>query len=446
MRPSAPDVFAPGHLGELTQVVPFEMVDAALEAGGGVQRRVRRLPSRVVVYLLLAGALFGSVGWSGVWSRLCAGLGRPVEPVSASSISQAMRRVGPAPLKALFDLLSGPLPVQGGADRFASRRVVALDGTLIAVADTEANRAAFPKSRSGRGSGAGYPMIRLVTLLAASTRSLLAAAVDSDRVGETSLAAGLIRAMGPGMLVLADRGLASTGMWTLIRSAGSDFLTRVRTGTSALRLDVERVLPDGSWLSNARGTRVRVIDARIALTTTGPERTGHWRLVTSLTDHRRAPADQLVRLYHERWEIETAYCELKSALGAGRVLRARHPRGVLQEVWALLCAYQALRTAMADAVPTGPGTDPDRASFTVALNAARDQIVLAQHITADRPDLTGPIGTAVLAALLPPRRPRTRTRAIKRALSKHRARTLHPDRTTYPVTITTHILTPHPDP
>ena len=123
MRPSAPDVFAPGHLGELTQVVPFEMVDAALEAGGGVQRRVRRLPSRVVVYLLLAGALFGSVGWSGVWSRLCAGLGRPVEPVSASSISQAMRRVGPAPLKALFDLLSGPLPVRGGAPMWCVKRL-----------------------------------------------------------------------------------------------------------------------------------------------------------------------------------------------------------------------------------------------------------------------------------------------------------------------------------
>ena len=117
MRPSAPDVFAPGHLGELTQVVPFEMVDAVLEAGGGVQRRVRRLPSRVVVYLLLAGALFGSVGWSGVWSRLCAGPGRPVEPMSASSISQAMRRVGPAPLKALFDLLSGPWSARCFSDR-----------------------------------------------------------------------------------------------------------------------------------------------------------------------------------------------------------------------------------------------------------------------------------------------------------------------------------------
>ena len=338
---------------------------------------------------------------------------------------------GASPLKALFDLLSGPLPVQGGADRFASRRVVALDATLIAVADTAANRTALPKSRSGRGSGAGHPMIRLVTLPAASTRSLPAA--------------GLIRAMGPGMLVLADRGPASTGMRTLIRSAGSDLLTRVRTGTSALRLDVERVLPDGSWLSNARGTRVRVIDARITPTTTGPERTEHWRSVTSPTDHRRTPADQLVRLYHERWEIETAYCELKSAPGAGRVLRARRPRGVLQEVWALLCAYQALRTAMADAVLTSPGTDPDRASFTVALTAARDQII-PDRITADPPDPTGPIGTAVLTALPPPRRPRTRTRAIKRALSKHRARTPHPDRTTHPLTITTHILNtpPHP--
>ena len=113
MRPSAPDVFAPGHLGELTQVVPFEMVDAALEAGGGVQRRVRRLPSRVVVYLLPAGALFGSVGWSGVWSRLCAGPGRPVEPVSASSISQAMRRVGPAPSRRCSICCPAPCPCRG---------------------------------------------------------------------------------------------------------------------------------------------------------------------------------------------------------------------------------------------------------------------------------------------------------------------------------------------
>ncbi|MEU8703024.1 transposase [Streptomyces sp. NPDC048680] len=115
-----------------------------------------------------------------------------------------------------------------------------------------------------------------------------------------------------------------------------------------------------------------------------------YRLVTSLLDLAEAPATALVRLYRERWKIETGYCELKSTVLGGRVLRGRHPTAVTQETWALLVAYQALRTAMSDAVLHRPDIDPDRAAFTIALNTARDQIIRAAGIIPHpRTDLVG---------------------------------------------------------
>jgi len=105
----APGRFAPGHLGELTQQVPFELVDAALAATGRTQSRLRALPARVVVYLLVAGCLFAELGYVQVWQRLCAGLdGLALATPTASALTQARRRLGPAPLRALFDLLCGP--------------------------------------------------------------------------------------------------------------------------------------------------------------------------------------------------------------------------------------------------------------------------------------------------------------------------------------------------
>jgi hypothetical protein len=131
--------FAPGHLGELTQQVPFEMVDAVLEQTCRVQRRVRDLPSRVVVYLLLAGCLFAELGYSQVWRRLTAGLDAlPVQAPTASAMTQARRRLGPGPLRELFFLLRGPDPA--GA-RWRGLLVCAIDGTIISVPDSAANLA-----------------------------------------------------------------------------------------------------------------------------------------------------------------------------------------------------------------------------------------------------------------------------------------------------------------
>ncbi len=269
----------------------------------------------------------------------------------------------------------------------------------------------------------------------------------SDRTGELSYARALTGALRAGMLLLGDRNFATYQFFADVHGAGCDFLVRGKTGNGAMLLPPQQRLPDGSYLARARGVTVRVIDAHVAITTAAGTRTGTYRLITTLLDPGEAPARELVRLYHERWEIETAYGELKSTILAGRVLRGRHPAAVTQEVWALLCAYQALRIAISDTALARPGIDPDRLSFTIALRAARDQLIQAAGIiTGTTVDLVGRIGAALLDDVMHARRARTRQRVIKRAISKYRAKGPDSiDRHTYPATLRTRILTPDPD-
>lgn len=428
--------FAPGHLGELTRIVPFEMVDHVLVETGKVQARVRDLPSRVVVYLLLAGGLFTELGYRQVWARLVAGLDGPAVAMPTSSgLAQARRRVGTAPLRALFALLAGPA---AGAARWRGLLVCALDGTTVSVPDSPANLAAYGRQTGSHG-GSGYPLLRLVAVVACGTRTVLDAVFGPIGVGETTQAPRLLRCLRPGMLLLGDRNFAVAGLVAGIAATGAQLLIRCKNGRVLPDLGA---LPDGSMLSRLGGVAVRVLDAEITVTLgAGGRRTGRYRLVTTLLDHHRHPARDLVALYHHRWEIETAYLELKSTVLGGRVLRARTPDGVDQEIHALLVTYQALRLAMADATAHHPDIPPDRAGFTVALHTARDQVVHAAGITTDTTvDLVGRIGRAVLTHLLPPRRNRTCPRVVKRAISKHRAKgTL--DRTNHRTRIEVTILT-----
>ena len=153
----------------------------------------------------------------------------------------------------------------------------------------------------------------------------------------------------------------------------------------------------------------------------------HYRLITTLLDEHTHPAPALIRLYHERWEIETAFLALRHTQLGGHVLRSRDRAGVEQEVWAMLTVYQLLRMAMVEAVETRPGLDPDRASFTTALQTARDQLTHAAGIDGDNDASTEPtrqlgvIGAAVLATLLPPRRLRYSNRTVKCSTSRYRA-------------------------
>ena len=436
----AAGTYAPGHLGELTQLIPFEMVDEVLTATGRVQQRVRLLPARVVVYLILAGCLFAELGYVQVWQQLTAGLaGLALSEPASSALCQARQRLGPAPLRALFALLRGPAATTARQTvRWRDLLLTAIDGTLLTIPDAPPVRVRYRKQRGNHG-GSGYPSLRLSALLTCGTRSIIDAVFDPITTGELDQARALAHNLRAGMLLLADRNYAAATLVETLAATGAHLLIRCKNGR---RLPVLTRYHDGSWLSTIGTLRVRVIDAQITVRTSDGTHTSGYRLITTLLDPQRYPAGELITLYHQRWEVETAYLELKSSILGGRVLRARTPNGIDQEIHALLIVYQLLRTAMADATDSQPGTNPDRASVTTALNTARNQIIQAAGVIADTTiDLVGAIGRAVLAHLLSERRIRVKTRMIKRSNSKYQARGPNIDRHSYKATIGINIIT-----
>lgn len=438
----AAGVFAPGHLGELTQIVPFEMIDAVLADTTTpvpvTRRRVRLLPSRVVVYFLLAMGMFPEVGYRGVFEKLTAGLDTlGLTTPTAAALRQARRRVGVAPLKALFELLAGPLawPRTPGVC-WRGLRPVAIDGTGIAIPDSTPNQAWTSKPRTK--PQAGYPLLRLVTLVECGTRAMLAAVFGTPAHGELAYASHLTdratTALRTGMVLLADRNFDAGTFLAQVTATGADLLIRLKANR---RPPLIRRYRDTSIGSVIAGTPVRIIEALITVIgADGSRRTEHYRLVTTLLDPDRYPATELIELYHQRWEIETAFLALKHTLLDGRILRSHTPAGVEQELWALLATYQILRTAMTDATDTTPGVDPDRAGFTTALEAAQDQIITAHAVIADTAiDLVSMINRRILANLLPTRRARISPRTVKRPLSKYAYNKPHQPTTSMKITI-----------
>lgn len=428
----ADGVFAPGHLGELTQWVPFELVDDLLVSAKAMQRRVRVLPSRVGMYFVLALALFAQDSYLDVWGHLVAGLrrlpGLRVASPTDEALGQVRRRIGPGPVKALFETLAVPLGRPGVPGVYYRRwRTVAFDG-CSSLRAAEVTRGWLGRARHWLGLPS-YPTLMLVTLVATGTRGMLAAvfgpAVGPD-TGEISYARRLCHHLHEGLLLLGDRAYDNTAFLHQVARTRAMFLVRVKCTRV---LPVLAVLPDKSFLSRLDGLTVRVIEAEITARDAAGDMVAadRYRLITTLLDHRSDPAPILVGLYHERWEIETAYYALRHTILNGRVLRSRTPALLEQEVWAILTVYQLLRTAMVEATDAVPGTNPDRASFTTALNTARDQVITATGVLPDtdptgRIVLTTTIAQAIQNHLLPPRRPRISARKVKSPTSRYPAR------------------------
>lgn len=304
----------------MTKYLPFELVDAVLAEAGAVQRRLRILPSRVGVYFLLALGLFPHLGYAKVWDKLVAGLvGLPVAAPSEKALRDLRRRLGPVPLKALFEVMAGPLaqPRTPGA-RYRCWRTVAFDGcSSIKVPDAERNRGWFGRARARLG-WAGYPTLRLMALVETGSRGLLGAAFGPTSHGEAHYARQLMHLLGPQTLVLADRGFDNGKLLAEFAGTGAQFLVRL---TSKRRLPTTHRLPDGSYLSRIRSVQVRINEADITATcTNGARLHDGYRLVTTLLDPDRDPADTLVRLYHERWGATRSRTSLSELPEGGRQL------------------------------------------------------------------------------------------------------------------------------
>jgi hypothetical protein len=350
----------------------------------------------VVVYLVMALALFADEDYGEVVERLTGALrswgswDRRWEPPARGAVTQARQRLGPEPVAELFSQVAEPVAGLDTEGAFLGPwRLMSVDGTELEAPDTGANRAAF-----GAGSRDGpYPKVRLVTVCECGSRAPVLAAMGpsvSKGSGEQSLARTLYPRLEEGWLLLADRLFYGWADWCAAADSGADLLWRVKAGVGLPVLDR---LPDGSWRSvlvqtAVKGRRrdglveaarrgedldpalaryVRVVEYEVA----GRGEGGLITLVTTITDHRAAPASVLATAYHQRWEHETVNAQLKTVLrGPGRILRPGSPPLAGQEIWGYLLTAWAISALVSDAAAAA-WIDPDQVSFTRTVRVVR---------------------------------------------------------------------------
>jgi hypothetical protein len=369
-------------LGVVARFFPREKVDAVLTETKRASVRERDLPAHVVVYYVIALALYMRSSYGEVLRCLLEGVQWLLDPsakvrvAGPSGISQARSRLGTEPLRKLYEDIVCPV---AGKDTkgawYRQWRLVSLDGSTLDVADTAENEKAFGRPGASRGSSA-FPQLRFVSLLECGTHVLWGARMDAYAVSEVTLAHDVVRSLGKGMLCLADRGFAGYALWQEAAKTGADLLWRTRQNA---QLDVDRRLADGSYLSRIYASTsdrrkqrnpiiVRAIDYRLEDV---PDAEPIYRLITTILEPERAPAAEFAALYHERWEIETAFDELKTHLrGAQIVLRSKTPELVRQEFYGLMMAHFAIRGLMHEAALKAD-EDPDRLSFLHTVRIVR---------------------------------------------------------------------------
>jgi hypothetical protein len=372
-------------IGVLTRVFPSELVDGVVAETERTERRVRLLPARVVVYYVLALALFADSSYEEVMRQLVEGLAwesrweRSWEVPSKMAISKARSRLGREPIELLFRAVAVPVASEATRGAFyRGLRLVSVDGTCLDVADTPANEQEFGRPGSSRREGGGaFPQLRVVTLAESGTHAIFDAALGPYARAERTLAEQLVGSLQKGMLCLADRGFYSVECFQTARATGAQLLWRVKSDVGLPR---EQTLPDGSYLTSIYapenrkaqrdGQPARVIEYRLEDPALGEE-DQRYRLITTLLDPEQAPASELAALYPERWELQSALDDLKTHQRGPRVvLRSKTPDGVYQEAYGRLATDYAIRRVMHDAALRADLV-PHRLSFIRSLRAAR---------------------------------------------------------------------------
>jgi hypothetical protein len=369
-------------LGVVARTFPPGKVRAVLESTKKQSLRRRDLPAHVVVYYVIALALYMQSSYREVLRCLLEGIQWLAGPLGAigvagnSGISQARTRLGWEPLKQLHDEVVKPIAVAATKGAwYRGLRLVSMDGSTLDVADEKGNAQAFGRPGASRGESA-YPQLRFVSLAEVGTHVLFGSRMAEYATSEIALAKTVLPGLSKGMLCMADRGFFGFEMWKQAAATGADLLWRARKN---ILLPCEKRLPDGSYLSRiyasdkdrrkgSDGVIVRVIEYRLE-GVEGAEPL--YRLATTLLNHDPNTATELAALYHERWEIETAFDELKTHLrGARMVLRSKTPDLVRQEFYGLLMAHFAVRGLMHEAA-LNADEDPDRLSFLHSVRVVR---------------------------------------------------------------------------
>ena len=379
-------------IGVLTSTFPPELIDRVVAESGRTQQRERLLPARVVVWLVLAMALFSGQAYEEVARLLAGGLGwarrrqQWFRVPSTPAIAKARARLGAEPLRRLFVEVARPLatPDTTGA-WYRGWRLLAVDGTTLDVADTPANAAAFGRPGSGRGEdGGAFPQVRVVAVAECGTHAIIDAAMGPLAKGETTLAVGLFGeagTLGEGVLLLADRLFVDANLWRQAAATGAQLVWRTRAGAV---LPVLELLEDGSYLSQISAatdrrhgvapTVVRVVEYTLGNDPGRPAQPAPYRLLTTIGAPGQAPAADLAALYHQRWEFATTLDELKThQRGPKVVLRSRSPEMVAQEVWGMLLVHHAIRRLLHQAA-LDHRVDPDRLSVVRSLRVVRRQV------------------------------------------------------------------------
>lgn len=383
-------------IGVLTRTVPRYLIDEVLADTGRKEKRSRLLPAHVVVYFVMSLALFRD-GYDEVMRSLVHGLrfartwSRAWQVPTTSAMSQARVRLGEAPMRELFARVAVPLATAGTPGAWLGRwRLMAIDGVMLDIAETPENLAVYEKSDGG--TRRPYPQVKIVGLGEAGTHAVIDARIGSIRQGERELAEALTSSLTPDMLILADRGFFSYGLWRSYLLTGAALLWRLSKTT---HLPVLQVLPDGSYLSEIKSFKgagktrialdqvadpmlathitVRVIEYQVQ---TG-EATGDvetFRLITTILGPDQGDALTLASAYAQRWEFESSLREIEcQLLEPGSTLRSKKPETVRQEIWALLLSHYAIRAFMKEAADT-VDLDPDRLSTIRAINIVRRSV------------------------------------------------------------------------
>jgi hypothetical protein len=404
-----------------------EWIDEALDATGTATVRRRRLPAEQVVWLVLGMGIYRNKPITEIVAELDLALpGRRGPRAASSSVTQARDRLGGEPIRWLFERCAEAW-AHTSARRHAWRglAIYGVDGTTLRLPDSDSNREHFGYCVSSRGESA-YPMARLVTLMALRSHLLAAARFGPQSASEISYAKELWPLIPDNSLCIVDRNFLSAALLIRITAHGQcrHWLIRTKSDTTWKTI---RSLGRGDWLVEKEVSS----EARSA----DPSLPKRWEmrairylrkgfkpqtLLTSMIDPIVYPASEIVALYHERWEIELGYGEVKTVmLAREETTRSRTPRGVSQELWGLALAYNLVRLEM-ERIAAEAGVTPDRISFKGALMCIEHALLTLSLASAGRiPEHLRRLRADVAHFILPKRRQRSYPRAVKIKMSNY---------------------------